>query len=149
MEEILALDPKEDEQIPLSSVDAEAAQAGTALEGLRDEKGRFVQGKSGNPEGRPKGSKNRVTVIRQAIEERLVDQLDEVASQVLAIALQKALEGDRDMIKLVLNKVLPAVRAEETGAGKGVTNLGLTIITSDSQEKGVTINADPIKDEEQ
>jgi hypothetical protein len=33
----------------------------------RDEKGRFLEGVSGNPEGKPKGSKNQLTLLEEAL----------------------------------------------------------------------------------
>ena len=63
---------------------------------------KFVKGESGNPSGRPKGSKNQITLLRQSLEL----QLREAAAPNMAAVMQKAvdlaLEGDRAMIKLLL-----------------------------------------------
>jgi len=37
------------------------------MQGIRDEKGRFIEGVSGNPEGKIKGSKNYLTLLEDAI----------------------------------------------------------------------------------
>jgi hypothetical protein len=35
----------------------------------RDEKGKFLEGVSGNPKGKPKGSKNYLTLLEEALEQ--------------------------------------------------------------------------------
>lgn len=69
---------------------------------LRKDKTKFVAGKSGNPSGRPKGSKNQITLLRQSLEL----QLREAAAPNMAAVMQKAvdlaLDGDRSMIKLLI-----------------------------------------------
>jgi hypothetical protein len=37
---------------------------------LRDEKGRFIEGAKGNPDGRPKGQKNYLTLLEEALEKQ-------------------------------------------------------------------------------
>lgn len=91
--------------------------------------------------GRPKGSKNRKTVIEAAIQADLVDRLGKDAAQIYEKAAQMAKEGDKTMIKLFLNRLLPELKAtgdaEETKQGIGGINI---IIGSTSHEKGVVIN---------
>ena len=41
----------------------------------RDAGGKFIQGVSGNPLGRPVGSKNRATVLREKIDVALLDEV--------------------------------------------------------------------------
>ena len=72
----------------------------------RDEGGRFVQGKSGNPAGRPKGSKNKLTLIKQSLEEGLVDTLGEKSEQLLRTAITLAEKGDKDMLKFLLGRLM-------------------------------------------
>lgn len=64
---------------------------------------KFKPGKSGNPDGRPKGSKNKITLLKESMElvlreEATEDKLRKVMSEALNLALQ----GDRSMIKLIL-----------------------------------------------
>lgn len=61
---------------------------------------KFVEGQSGNPSGRPKGIPDRRTIFREMIEphrEALVQK---------AIAL--ALDGNEQMLRLLLDRLLPA-----------------------------------------
>jgi len=93
---------------------------------VRDDKGRFIPGQSGNPEGKAKGLKNYITHERLMLESALRDyvgrpeqaqKLLDGISRVLDIATQG---DDKDAIsamKLLLDRVMPAVplkEAEET-----------------------------------
>jgi hypothetical protein len=64
----------------------------------------FEAGRSGNPNGRPKGSRNR---IARAFEELI----DAKAEALITKAIEKALEGDASMLRTVLSRTVPAQRA--------------------------------------
>jgi hypothetical protein len=64
----------------------------------------FVKGQSGNPVGRKPGTKNRRTLVGEALEARSED----VAKAVIAAAL----DGDMQAAKLVLERVKPPLRDE-------------------------------------
>ena len=74
----------------------------TKKEMIRTEKGRFLPGKSGNPAGRPKGSKNKITLLKQELETELREFAAPQMREVLAKAFELAQAGDRSMIKLLL-----------------------------------------------
>jgi hypothetical protein len=61
----------------------------------------FKPGQSGNPDGRPKGARNRATVAA----ERLLDGEAEALSRK---AVQLALAGDLSALRLCLDRVVPA-----------------------------------------
>lgn len=62
----------------------------------------FQPGQSGNPSGRPKGSTNKqLAMLREAVE------------QVLPLVVERALAGDADAQKLILEKGLPKLKAVE------------------------------------
>lgn len=63
---------------------------------------KFIKGQSGNPTGRPKGIKNKATLLRESLEDDLPSLLDVVKKQ--------ALEGDIQAAKLILERVLPALK---------------------------------------
>lgn len=70
----------------------------------REDDGRFKKGVSGNPVGRPKGSRNKITLLKQSLELQLREQAAPDMGGVLAKAVELALEGDKAMIKLLLEQ---------------------------------------------
>ncbi len=83
----------------------------------RNNLGQFVKGVGGNPAGRPKGSKNRTVIMKQAMEEALTRELSDDFMNILQTAITMAKAGDKDMIKLVLNDFMKEVRRADTGEG--------------------------------
>ena len=71
------------------------------------EKGRrgFRPGVSGNPRGRPRGSRNRTTL---QLEKILAEHGEDVMEQLLALALR---DGDRPALKLCLDRLLPPLKS--------------------------------------
>src|SRR5262249_41951348 len=59
----------------------------------------FERGKSGNPKGRPKGARNHVTVLAEAL-------LDGEAEAVIRKVIEKAKEGDTTALRLCLERLL-------------------------------------------
>lgn len=64
--------------------------------------GRFKPGQSGNPAGRPVGTKNRKTVLRE--------ELEKDGSALAAAIKAKALEGDMQAAALWLARLEPVLR---------------------------------------
>lgn len=59
----------------------------------------FEPGQSGNPSGRPSGSKNRSTKLLESIEQDL--------PALLAVTKEKALQGDMTAMRLLFDRGLP------------------------------------------
>jgi hypothetical protein len=74
---------------------------------------RFVRGQSGNPRGRPKGSKNLITLIEQELDRTIIvteDGQRRTISKRLALAkrlVNKAVEGDWKVIPLLASLIRP------------------------------------------
>jgi ApbE superfamily uncharacterized protein (UPF0280 family) len=66
----------------------------------KQKRGRFKPGETGNPNGRPKGSRNRVTV---AVEKLLEADAENIAK----VAVEFAKGGDTTLIKAVLDRIAP------------------------------------------
>lgn len=64
----------------------------------------FQKGKSGNPAGRPKGTPNPQTRIRNAIAADL--------PKILAVLRDRALDGDAQAASLLLSRCLPALKPQ-------------------------------------
>jgi hypothetical protein len=62
----------------------------------------FKPGQSGNPLGRPKGSKNRRTV--------LLEQLQDAGQEITQLVIDKAREGDLSAAALVLQRLVPPLK---------------------------------------
>jgi hypothetical protein len=62
--------------------------------------GRFQKGKSGNPNGRPPGSRNKTTLAVDAL-------LDGEAETLTRKAIEKAKEGDMAAIRLCMDRIAP------------------------------------------
>lgn len=89
---------------------------------VRDEKGRFVPGQSGNPNGRQKGLKNYITHERLMLEAALRDyvghpkqaqKLLEGIDRVLTIATEGEDNHALGAMKLLLDRVMPAMPPKE------------------------------------
>lgn len=88
---------------------------------------RFVKGRSGNPAGRPKGSRNVSSVIAAALNERVIvtengrkysiTKLEAAAKQMA----NKAAGGDPRAAKLIIELLHQAETRDEARAGPGVT----------------------------
>lgn len=108
------------EKPPVSTVSARVPE--------RRRPGSFVKGVSGNPKGREKGSKNKLTLYREAVlmkqEKKLLQNLPEV----LDVVIQKAKEGDMQATKLYLDRVMAAKRlADENAEERGPPQINIVI----------------------
>jgi hypothetical protein len=66
----------------------------------RDALGRFPKGQSGNPAGRPMGSRNAATQLAEAL-------LDGEAEALTRALIDRALEGDPAMLRLAVERIVP------------------------------------------
>jgi hypothetical protein len=91
--------------LPAAPANDEATAAATVSESAESSKekqrGRpFEPGQSGNPNGRPKGARNHVTRVVEA----LIDGQGEALG---AKAVEKALDGDSPMLRALLSTLVP------------------------------------------
>ncbi|MDJ0764838.1 MAG: DUF5681 domain-containing protein [Myxococcota bacterium] len=82
----------------------------------RNALGQFPKGVSGNPAGRPRGAKNRITLLKQSLELAMREQAQPRMHNVMKQALNLAEAGDKDMIKLLLNLHMSRGSADEKEA---------------------------------
>jgi hypothetical protein len=61
---------------------------------------RFKKGQSGNPKGRPKGSRHKTTLAIEKL-------LDGEGETITRVAIQKAKEGDMAAIRVCLDRIAP------------------------------------------
>lgn len=84
----------------------------------RAEGGKFAPGVSGNPAGRAKGSKNRITLARLLLEEALRDQLTEAGPRLMQQAIRQALKGNDRIMRVLLDKMLTTPRDMDGSEGQ-------------------------------
>lgn len=82
----------------------------------RTEKGQFVQGQSGNPAGRAKGTKNKITLARLMLEDQLRDILQQEGPKLMRKAIKMALKDGNDRVmRVLLDKMLTTPRDSDSG----------------------------------
>lgn len=105
----------------------------------------FREGKSGNPGGRPKGSKNKITLLKQKLELELREASQDRMPEVLKKAFDLALAGDRTMLKLLLELHMSKGIAEEKHTGN--EKMTITINSNPPEAKKEHPAEDVFKDE--
>jgi hypothetical protein len=70
---------------------------------VKDEKGRFIKGHSGNPKGKPRGTRHRAT-------QAALNLLDGEAETLSRKAVEMALEGDTTALRLCLERIAPPIK---------------------------------------
>ena len=68
--------------------------------------GGFQPGQSGNPAGRPRGSRNRRTVLHATLEQAIEQKAPAIIDKLLALAL----EGDKAALRLTVERLIPPVK---------------------------------------
>jgi len=65
--------------------------------------GKFLKGQSGNPKGKAKGTKNKVTLAAESL---LSGELENICRRLI----QEALSGNMQAVKMILDRILPIRR---------------------------------------
>jgi hypothetical protein len=112
------------------------------LEGelVRDDKGRFLKGQSGNPAGRKKGSRNHIVALRESTEIALREYMStpenaKKALKAMDALFEQAAQGEIAAIKLLLDKVLPQARAgADDGEGEKQRPVAIQIVNQTSDQ---------------
>lgn len=113
----------------------------------RDENGRLLPG-SKLGRGRKKGSKNKVTLYREAMENRTSIQISKLAPRVLKKVGQQALEeGCRQSQKMILDRAVPVKKADDGDNQRDVQiEIRISSLTRDNvdevQARGVVIDGE-------
>lgn len=108
----------------------------------RTDSGQFPQGVSGNPKGRPKGSRNQITLLKESLELQLREQGASRMPQILETAIDLALEGDRTMLKLLLELHLTKGGTGDVKAGQEKVTINIKGPAQDAVRDIINITPD-------
>ncbi len=93
---------------------ADNALEPAAPEPTRNEKGHFIKGKSGNPLGRPKGTKNHITELKRGLEAAVREGLKPKDVQsIISVLVKEAKAGNVQAAKLILDKTISNASVDE------------------------------------
>lgn len=87
-------------------------------EGVRNDKGQFVKGSSGNLAGRTRGVRNKITMDRLFLEDILREVLAKNSPKLLEKAIMMALNGNDRVMRALLDKLLSTPKHDDPGEAK-------------------------------
>lgn len=95
---------------------------------LRDEEGKFLEGTSGNPAGRPLGSRSKLVKIKERLDIAVRENVsaDRIYRIVVKMA-DMAEEGDVKAARLILDKFLSGAASGEDPEDASQVSRGITI----------------------
>lgn len=114
---------------------------------VRTAEGRFVKGQSGNPAGRPVGSKNKVNLLKISLEENFREGNFEKIADILNSVVDDALQGDKAARKLVWDACISKANlSEEKDSSSNAPQI--VIRHMEVEKQGDIIDVNPIGDED-
>lgn len=97
------------------------------VEPKKKRKGGFLPGVSGNPNGRKKGSKNKSTLLKEALKNDFEEILQRDFRRVIEVVVEAAIKGDMRAAKMLMDRAVPVHKAIEFKTGES-TSGGVNII---------------------
>ena len=76
--------------------------------------------------GRPKGSRNKTTLFKEAMKEGFESLLETEGKKVFEAVVAKAKDGDMTAAKLILDRVIPVADSQQ-GKGSGRTEVVINV----------------------
>ena len=102
-----------------------------------ESKSLWKPGQSGNPKGRPKGSKNKLSLLREAVLESAEDIVLRNFEDIVQSTVELAKQGDATALKIVWDRIIPAKRTvEDKVEGEDKMNISISIVGMEVAEIG-------------
>jgi hypothetical protein len=93
-------------------------------------------GESGNPKGKPKGTRNRSTIIRELLEARALEGDGQIADQLTRALINKAAEGDVSAFRELFDSAY-GKNTDKIDNNVHYTKMGSVIIGSGADAKAL------------
>lgn len=120
----------------------------TATELARTKTGQFAPGQSGNPKGRPIGSKNRVNALKITLEEGWREGNFEKIEAIMNSVVEDALNGDKQARKMIWDACISKANISEAKSDASEAPQ-IVIRHMEVEKKGDVIDVQPIGDEDE
>ena len=122
--------------------DQAAEERKQELEKKASQKHLFQPGQSGNPAGRPKGSKNKHTLLKEAVKLQAEDLVLRKFANVVETTVKLAEEGDSTCLKILWDRFVP-----KDGDGKNTAEKMKVEINIGRLQRVEDVNVDAIEAE--
>lgn len=95
----------------------------------RDESGKFLEGVSANPAGRPPGTRNKLVSVKRKLELAVREGMStERLTRIINKMAEMAADGDVKAARLILDKFISSANAgDDDGADKGAQGITIRI----------------------
>ncbi len=103
----------------------------------------YKKGKSGNLRGRPKGVKNKSTLLQEVLRTKSVDFMMEHLQSILEAVVVEAKKGNMQAAKMILDRAIPVKKAVElTTSDKGFGGVNIIIGSLEQTQLEVIAESD-------
>ena len=126
---------------PSEHGDSQAVSEGSEAAGRRRGNPLWKKGESGNPMGRPVGSKNRLTLLREAVIAEAEELVLDNWAALVAKTIELAQNGDTTCLKILWDRIIPAKKAID-GIHRDSSEFGVKIVIQSLEPKSVIIEGE-------
>jgi len=99
-----------------------------------------------NGGGRPVGAKNKTTIFKEVIREGFEKRIEKDGMRVIQAVIDKAIEGDMQAAKLLLDRILPTTKAIDLDQLENSKGLSISINIGNLDTPSYIIDGDVIND---
>lgn len=123
----------------------------TEIEKSRGKNGQFLPGVSGNPSGRPKGSKNVITTQKLIVEEAFRESQGADIQKVLALIVKQAMSGCKASQKLIWDSAVSkqTLAEDKTQGNRQEIHVRTMNVSRGDVIEGEIVDEEEIQDEQE